>query len=55
MAKPKTTGSSNKGGKVSFSNRHKGGTTVGNGCIKFGSMNKNKRRNYKAYRGQGKP
>lgn len=53
MAKPKTSGSGSN--KVSFSNRLKGGTTVGNGSIKFGTMNKNKRRSFKAYRGQGKP
>ena len=40
--------------KVTFSDRHKGGTTIGLGKIKFSTMNKNKRRNYKAYRGQGK-
>ncbi len=55
MAKPKTTGSSNKAGKISFSDNHKGGTTIGNGSIKFSTMNKNKRRSFKAYRGQGKP
>jgi hypothetical protein len=30
------------------------GTSIGRGRIKTSSMNKHKRRNYKAYRGQGK-
>ena len=30
------------------------GTSIGWGHIKTSSMNKHKRRNYKAYRGQGK-
>lgn len=47
--------SSNKAGKVSFSNRHKGGTTIGLGQIKFSTMNKRKRANFKKYRGQGRP
>lgn len=48
---------SNKGQKVSFSNRHKGKTTIGSSpsSIKFNTMNKSKRANYKAYRGQGRP
>lgn len=56
MAKAKTSGGSNKGGKVSFSNQSKGKTTIGlNGSsIKFSTMNKNKRRSFKAYRGQGR-
>lgn len=29
------------------------GTSIGRGQIKLSSMNKNKRRNYKKYRGQG--
>ena len=56
MAKAKTTGgSSTKGGKISFSDNNKGGTTIGLGKIKFGTMNKNKRRSFKKYRGQGRP
>jgi len=51
----KVLGSSNKNGKISFSNRLKGGTTIGQGHIKFGTMNKNKRRSFKKYRGQGRP
>jgi hypothetical protein len=54
MAKVKSTASSNKGGKISFSDNHKGGTTIGLGKIKFSTMNKHKRRNYKKYRGQGR-
>jgi len=30
------------------------GTSIGRGHIKTSSMNKDKRRNYKKYRGQGK-
>ena len=56
MAKPKSsTTSSNKGGKISFSDNNKSGTTIGCGKIKFGTMNKSKRRSFKAYRGQGRP
>lgn len=44
---------SNKTGKITFSTRG-GGTTIGRGSIKFSTMNKSKRRSYKAYRGQGK-
>ncbi len=57
MAKAKSGGSSNKGQKVSFSDQAKGKTTIGlsHSSIKFSTMNKNKRRNYKAYRGQGRP
>ena len=55
MAKAKTTGGSNKGQKVSFSDNHKGGTTIGLGKIKFGTMNKRKRACFKKYRGQGRP
>jgi len=29
-------------------------TTIGNGTIRMSSLNKSKRRSYKAYRGQGK-
>lgn len=46
MAKAKTTTSS-KGQKVTFfAGRKK--------SMKFGSMNKHKRRNFKKYRGQGR-
>jgi hypothetical protein len=47
---------SNKAGKVSFSSQLKGKTTIGNNSssIKFSTMNKNKRRSFKAYRGQGR-
>jgi hypothetical protein len=56
MAKAKTSGGSNKGAKVSFSDQAKGKTTIGlsHSSIKFSTMNKHKRRNYKAYRGQGR-
>lgn len=56
MAKAKTTGGSNKGGKISFSDQAKGKTTIGlnHSSIKFSTMNKHKRRNYKPYRGQGR-
>lgn len=30
------------------------GTSIGDGIRKTASMNKNKKRNYKAYRGQGR-
>lgn len=42
--------------KVSFSNQTKGKTTIGlnDSSIKFSTMNKHKRKNYKAYRGQGR-
>lgn len=47
---------SNKGTKVSFSYRKKGKTSIGKRAksIKYSTMNKHKRRNFKAYRGQGK-
>lgn len=56
MAKAKSTGGSNKGGKISFSDQAKGKTTIGlnSSSIKFSTMNKHKRRNYKPYRGQGR-
>lgn len=56
MAKAKSGGGSNKGAKVSFTNQKKGKTTIGNNpaSIKFSTMNKRKRANYKAYRGQGR-
>ena len=47
--------SSNKNGKISFSENPKGGTTIGLGKIKFSTMNKRKRANFKKYRGQGRP
>jgi len=46
---------SNAPGKISFSNNHKGKTTIGLGSIKFSTMNKRKRASYKKYRGQGRP
>jgi hypothetical protein len=56
MAKAKSSGSSNKNSKISFSSQVKGKTTIGSShsSIKFSTMNKSKRRNYKKYRGQGK-
>jgi ABC-type uncharacterized transport system ATPase component len=47
---------SNKAGKISFTKQVKGKTTIGksNSSIKFSTMNKHKRRNHKAYRGQGR-
>jgi hypothetical protein len=30
------------------------GTSIGNGALKVGSMNKHKRRSFKEYRGQGR-
>lgn len=52
----KSSGSSNKSSKISFSSQAKGKTTIGSthSSIKFSTMNKRKRANYKAYRGQGK-
>lgn len=29
-------------------------TSIGGGCVKMQSMNKSKKRSYKAYRGQGR-
>lgn len=57
MAKAKGAGASNRGQKVSFTKQAKGKTTIGGKpqSIKFSSMNKNKRRNYKSSRGQGRP
>jgi hypothetical protein len=57
MAKAKSGGSSSKGQKVSFTDQAKGKTTIGlsHSSIKFSTMNKQKRRSYKAYRGQGRP
>ncbi len=57
MAKGKGSASSGRGMKVSFSDQPKGKTTIGGNpsSIKFSSMNKNKRSNYKPSRGQGKP
>lgn len=56
MAKTKTTGGSNKSNKITFNSQIKGKTTIGlsKNSIKFGTMNKNKRRSYKPYRGQGR-
>jgi hypothetical protein len=54
MAKAK---SGNGNQKVTFSDQTKGKTSIGlnDSSIKFSTMNKHKRRNYKAYRGQGRP
>jgi hypothetical protein len=54
MAKAK---SGNGTQKITFSDQTKGKTTIGasHSSIKFSTMNKNKRRTYKAYRGQGRP
>jgi hypothetical protein len=51
----KSIGSS-KSGKVSFTKQIKGKTSIGKNpsSIKFSTMNKNKRRSFKAYRGQGR-
>ena len=35
-------------------NRTTKGTSIGNGALKVGSMNKHKRRSFKEYRGQGR-
>jgi hypothetical protein len=35
-------------------NRNVKGTSIGNGALKVGSMNKHKRRSFKEYRGQGR-
>jgi len=50
-----------KGGKSSgtvkktINNTFKKGTTIGFGKVKTSTMNKNKKRNFKKYRGQGRP
>lgn len=56
MAKVKSGGGSSKGMKVVFDRQWKGKTTIGktSSSIKFSTMNKQKRRSYKAYRGQGR-
>lgn len=53
MAKAKSGGGNNK---ISFTNQKKGKTSIGGSpsSIKFSTMNKRKRANYKAYRGQGR-
>jgi hypothetical protein len=53
MAKVK---SGNGNQKVTFSDQAKGKTTIGlnHSSIKFSTMNKHKRKNYKPYRGQGR-
>ena len=35
-------------------NRTTKGTSIGNGALKIGSMNKHKRRSFKEHRGQGR-
>jgi hypothetical protein len=49
MAKSTTSGS-----KVLLNNTVGKGTTIGHGLRKSSTLNKHKRRSYKAYRGQGK-
>lgn len=53
----KVKNSSNSTSKISFSSQVKGRTSIGGtpNAIKFSTMNKSKRRNYKPSRGQGKP
>jgi hypothetical protein len=53
MAKAKSGGGNTK---ISFTNQKKGKTSIGgsDSSIKFSTMNKRKRANYKAYRGQGR-
>lgn len=48
--------SSGSNTKIKFSNQAKGKTSIGlnSSSIKFSTMNKHKRRNYKPYRGQGR-
>jgi hypothetical protein len=41
--------------KNSINETHKRGTSIGNGKIKTSTMNKNKKQNFKKYRGQGRP
>lgn len=41
-------------GKKTINDVHRKGTSIGRGKIKFSTMNKHKKRNYKRYRGQGK-
>jgi hypothetical protein len=43
-----------KMGQESTINHVKKRTTIGRGRLKMSSMNKHKRRNYKAYNGQGR-
>lgn len=50
MAKAKGSGTA----KNIINEVNKKGTTIGNGKIKFSTMNKHKKRNFKRYRGQGK-
>ncbi len=57
MAKAKGKIGSSSGSKVTFNTQAKGKTSIGGNpsSIKFSTMNKRKRSNYKASRGQGKP
>jgi len=41
-------------GSNSISHKNYKRTNIGNGIVKMSSMNKNKKRSYKKYRGQGK-
>lgn len=52
MAKTKT---GDKPDKVIFRRLGKKRTTIGGGKMATSKMNKSKRRNYKKYRGQGRP
>jgi len=48
-------GRSNGTMKIVINDVHRKGTTIGNGKIKMSTMNKRKKRNFKKYRGQGRP
>lgn len=52
MAKKQSSGTS--GQKKILNSGIGKGTTIGHGLRKSSSMNKHKKRNYKAYRGQGR-
>ena len=39
--------------KIVLNDKGTKGTSIGRGRVKFGSMNKSKKRSYKKYRGQG--
>jgi hypothetical protein len=51
MAKSSSTGA---GSKVSLNRTVGKGTTIGAGLRKSSTLNKHKKRSYKAYRGQGR-
>jgi len=52
MAKAKGGGGNTIGFKSAVERNNKK-TSIGNGNVKFSSMNKNKKASFKAYRGQG--